>query len=100
MISIGASYWLAAGIGVFLILFGLLIPRSQHTVIALVTMALGLAWFGSFEWFRESVRKPYIITDYMYGNGVELAKADAYREDGYLKHMTFRTGAHDLPHRR
>ena len=92
MISIGASYWLAAGIGVFLILFGLLIPRSQHTVIALVTMALGLAWFGSFEWFRESVRKPYIITDYMYGNAVELAKADDYREDGYLKHMVFRTG--------
>jgi mono/diheme cytochrome c family protein len=92
MTSIDASYWLAAGIAVFLVLFGLLIPRSQHTVIALVTMALGLAWFGSFEWFRESVRKPYIITDYMYGNGVELAKADDYREDGYLKHMTFRTG--------
>ncbi len=92
MASIGLSYWLAAAIAVFLVLFGLLIPRRQYTVVALVTMALGLAWFGSFEWFRESVRKPYIITDYMYGNAVELAKADDYREDGYLKHMAFRTG--------
>ena len=53
----------------------------------------GLAWFGAFEWFRESVRKPYVITGYMYGNGVEVAqRGELQARTGYLPHIAFRTG--------
>jgi mono/diheme cytochrome c family protein len=55
-------------------------------------MVAGLFWFGSYEWFRESVRKPFVITDYMYANALEVAKMDTYAEDGVLPHIAFRTG--------
>jgi mono/diheme cytochrome c family protein len=55
-------------------------------------MVCGLTWFGSFEWFRESLRKPYVIYHYMYGNALEVAQIDSLRNKGYLAHMHFRTG--------
>jgi len=63
-------------------------------VMAVVMMALGLLWFGAFEWMRESIRKPFVIYDYMYGNGLEVRSADLYREDGLLPHIAYRTGDH------
>jgi mono/diheme cytochrome c family protein len=94
-VPIGAAhlaYGLAAAIAGVLVLFGLGLPRRFHLALGLGTMALGLAWFGSFEWFRESLRKPYIISGYMYGNSLELARAETYRSGGLLAAMKFRTG--------
>ncbi|UCG51292.1 MAG: c-type cytochrome [Candidatus Latescibacterota bacterium] len=92
MSSIDVAFWFLAVLAVFLVVFGLLIPRKLHTVVAIVMLAMGLGFFGGFEWMRESIRKPYVIYDYMYGNAVELAKADTYRSDGYLSEIAFRTG--------
>ncbi|MGD2063738.1 MAG: c-type cytochrome [Nitrospirota bacterium] len=75
-----------------LLLFGLLLPRLQRFGLALVVLVVGLAYFGSFEWFRESLRKPYVISDYMYGNATEVARAATYQADGLLAHLAFRTG--------
>ena len=86
------AYGLTAAIAGVLILFGLGLPRRFHLALGLGTMALGLVWFGSFEWFRESLRKPYIISGYMYGNALEVAKEDSYRSGGLLAAMRFRTG--------
>jgi len=86
------SYWIAAGIALFLVFFGWILPRRHYLPIAIVGMALGLVWFGCFEWFRESIRKPYIITGYMWGNSLEVAQSEAYQESGYLKLMQFRSG--------
>ena len=61
-------------------------------VVAAVLMVLGLAWFGAFESFRESVRKPYIITGYIYGNGAELAQTGAYTNGGFLAQIQYTTG--------
>ena len=90
--SITASYWYAAAIGCLVLVFGFMLPRRMNLVFALVTMLFGLAWFGSYEWFRESLRKPFVITDYMYGNATEVAKEKKYREEGYLANIQFRTG--------
>ena len=89
--SIEYSVWLAMGIGALLVVFGVLAPRKLSSPAAALLMVLGLAWFGCFEWFRESIRKPYVITGYMYGNGVELAKADRYKKEGYLAQLAFKT---------
>jgi mono/diheme cytochrome c family protein len=61
-------------------------------VVGLIAMLIALGWFGEYEWVRESLRKPYVIYDYMYGNAVELNKVDDYERDGYLAHITFKTG--------
>jgi mono/diheme cytochrome c family protein len=86
------SHWFAGTLAVLLILFGLIVPRRLHLSLAVLMMAAGLGWFGSFEWFRESIRKPYIITGYMYGNGVEVRDADTYKSNGYLSQIAYRSG--------
>jgi len=69
-----------------------LIARRWNTVLAIILMALGLAWFGAFEMFRESIRKPYVVTGYIYGNGAQVAKAAQYQKDGLLSQFQYKTG--------
>ena len=90
--AIVLSLWLAAALGAVGVALVILAPRRFGTAAALAFMALGMAWFGAFEWSRESLRKPYILTGYMYGNGAEVALTAAYRRDGFLPQITFRTG--------
>jgi len=85
------SYWFAGCIAALLLVFGLILARRLHAIVAALIMAAGLGWFGSFEWFRESIRKPYVIAGYMYGNGVEVADAAIYQKDGYLPHILYRS---------
>ncbi len=89
--ALSVMYWLTALLGAIVIIFGLLIPRTYHTVIGVVVLALGLTWFGSYEWFRESVRKPWVIHGYMYGNALEVAHQEIYTSDGLLASMKIRT---------
>ncbi len=69
-----------------------LLARRLPVVLAVVLLALGLAWFGAFEQFRESVRKPFVVTGYIYGNGVPVAKAKAYQQAGLLTQIAYTTG--------
>jgi len=92
MLSLWESQLFAIALAVMIIVFGFIIPRMHNLVVAIIIMALGLGWFGAYEWMRESIRKPYVITGYMYGNAVEMAHGNAYQSDGYLAHMKFRTG--------
>jgi mono/diheme cytochrome c family protein len=85
------TYWLAGGIALLLLLFGWLVPRRLSMPVALITLTAGMVWFGSFEWFRESVRKPYIIHGYMYGNGLEVGQVAEY-QNGLLPWITYRSG--------
>lgn len=89
-INEGAVY--AAVLAVLLVLTGLVLPRKFHLVTASVLMLLGLMLFGNFEWWRESLRKPYVISGYMYGNSAEVALAAEYQQNGYLASIDFRTG--------
>ncbi len=83
-------HWFAAAIALSVLLFGIWLPKRQSTFIAALTLAAGLAWMGSFEWFRESIRKPFIITDYMYANGVKIGTVDS--QAGYLAAIRYRSG--------
>ncbi len=83
-----ASYVLLGG----LLGAGLLLARKLNLAVGIVLMVLGLYWFGSYEWFREASRKPYVIHGYMYGNGMRVDDQVAWRRDGLLSHVAFRTG--------
>jgi mono/diheme cytochrome c family protein len=91
MHALSHSVWLAAAIGVLLVLSRLL-ARRLPVAMAGVLMLSGLMWFGSFESFRESVRKPYVITGYIYGNGIEVGLTNRYQQEGYLAQVQYRTG--------
>jgi mono/diheme cytochrome c family protein len=90
--SLHAGFWFLGLLGALVVLFGLIIPKRLHTVVAVVLMVLALGFFGAFEWLRESIRKPYVIHGYMYGNAVEVARRDVYKAGGYLSAIRFRTG--------
>ena len=91
VLALRSAAWLAIVIGGLLLLAWLL-ARRLPALVAVLLMAVGLAWFGAFESFRESVRKPFVITGYIYGNGVEVAKTDRYKKEGYLAQINYRTG--------
>jgi mono/diheme cytochrome c family protein len=92
IVALRYSVWLAVIIALLLVVFGLGMARRLPMAAAVLLMALGLAWFGAFEWFRESIRKPFIITGYIYGNGVEVAQLNRYHKDGYLTGLAYRSG--------
>jgi mono/diheme cytochrome c family protein len=81
---------LALALAAALVVLGLLLPRAWRTPAAVGMLALGLACFGAFEWFRESARKPYVIAGYMYGNGLPVAALPALEQDGVLAHVPYR----------
>ena len=84
--------WLTAGLAAVLVVLGLALPRYYARPIALAVLVLGLAWFGSFEWWRESARKPWAIHGYTYGNGLHAADVEESISGGLLPEILFRTG--------
>lgn len=80
-----------AGLIVF-VLFGLWMLVRPKKVSILLTIAVFFASIGfiaEFEMVRESVRKPFIIYDYMYANGILEKDAEVYNKEGYLKTSPF-----------
>ncbi|KIQ94863.1 hypothetical protein LH47_01043 [Anoxybacillus thermarum] len=63
-------------------------PKKLPIVLALAMFVSAIGFIGEFEVVRESVRKPYIIYNYMYVNGITKAKAEAMNREGYLAHST------------
>lgn len=88
---IDQMYWFAGAIALLLIVFGLIIPKRYSVTIGIVGLALGLVFFGEYEWMREAIRKPYVIYGYMYGNATEISQEGEYVESGLLGNMAFKT---------
>lgn len=64
-------------------------PNRLPLILSIAIFGTSMAFIAEFEAVRESVRKPFIIYDYMYANGVLAKNEDLYKEEGYLKHSTF-----------
>jgi mono/diheme cytochrome c family protein len=70
---------------------GALLPRRIPRVALLVPFVLTLVLLGSFERVREFIRKPYVIADYMYANGIRVADYPLLKEEGVLRHAAYTT---------
>ena len=70
-------------------LIGLFRPTALPRVILLIPFLVGLGLLAHFERAREFVRKPHIIADYMYSNGVTMTELPIYQRDGVLKYATY-----------
>ena len=64
----------------------LALPRLVSLPYALVLLITALGVMGAGEWLREAVRKPFVVCDYMYVNGIRVEDADQVAESGYLAH--------------
>jgi len=64
----------------------LLIQLSWKTqkVLAYCLLIMGLIYMGSFEWIRESARKPFIIYDYLYANQTFKKDTPQFQQQGMM----------------
>ncbi len=53
---------------------------------AVSVLLLALIATGSGEYAREMLRKPYVIGNWMYSNGVRVTYVDRLNQQGYLTH--------------
>ncbi len=80
----------------YFIIFGLIRPQMAGTVTGIIILLVLFIGIGAGEGFREGARRPYIISQYMYGNQIiardvpalgvksEVAK---YQEKGITKSL-------------
>ncbi|MCP4692021.1 MAG: cytochrome C, partial [Desulfobacterales bacterium] len=60
-------------------------PRGVKKVLALLLLAAGLLYMGSFEWIREAARRPWLIPGHTWSTSIRADQAPAIREQGFLK---------------
>ncbi|MBZ4643175.1 MAG: cytochrome c class [Deferribacteraceae bacterium] len=65
-------------------IFTLIIPKYMNIAFALILLILGQASFGYYEFTRERVRKPYVIRDFMYSNGILKGDVEKIKSEGFL----------------
>jgi mono/diheme cytochrome c family protein/MFS family permease len=64
-------------------------PRLVPRVALLAPFLVTLVLLGSFERVREFVRKPYVIGEYMYANGIRADDYPLLAEEGLLRHAAW-----------
>jgi len=79
----------ASSLILFTALFGIWKPGSLPTYLISSTLVLALGFMGLFERVREFIRKPYIISSYMYSNLLREEDYPLYKRDGILKWATY-----------
>ncbi len=57
-------------------------PRKAYRPYVILVMLLGFAVAGSFEWIRETARRPWLVHGFMYSNGITLADGQKMNEQG------------------
>jgi hypothetical protein len=70
-------------------LAGTLSPTRVPRVALLVPFAATLVLLASFERVREFIRKPYVIGEYMYANGILVEDYPILAEEGLLRHTVY-----------
>ncbi|MDJ0521322.1 MAG: c-type cytochrome [Planctomycetota bacterium] len=92
--GLATEYMLVATalLGAGLLITAVLLPRIQRRPVGLLLLLFALMGMGSFETYREAVRKPYVIHGYMYGNGQRKDRVEAGGEESLLERIAYRTG--------
>ncbi|MCB2202279.1 c-type cytochrome [bacterium] len=64
-------------------------PKLIPHVALIIPFVFGLYLLGHFERTREFLRKPHVVADYMYSNGVRMDELPVLKRDGMLRHATY-----------
>lgn len=80
--SVGA-FSLAALAGLVITLI-LLNPKARTRSLTVVVMIAAMGYMGAFEWIREAARRPYVINEVMYSNGILKKEVDRINKEGFL----------------
>ncbi len=85
-ITVMMPWGLVGMIGLLVIMLGggIYRPRFNTRPVAVLSLFCALAIMGSFEWIREAARRPYVINEVMYSNGILKSDAEKLNSEGYL----------------
>jgi len=75
-------------------------PVDFNTAHAVAILLLALIATGAGEYSRELLRKPYVIGNWMYTNGVRVPSAVKIDQEGYLTHSNWVWNGSDLAYSR
>lgn len=67
-----------------LALLALVFPRAIRWPLAVLALVAAFGLLGGYERVREGARKPFVIRDYMFSNGVLVSEVAALNRDGIL----------------
>lgn len=79
-----AAFSMAALAGLLIVLI-LLNPRARIRGLIVVVMVAAMGYMGAFEWTREAARRPYVINQVMYSNGILAKEVARINQEGFLK---------------
>jgi mono/diheme cytochrome c family protein len=71
-----------AGLVIALILLN---PKARTRAMTVVVMIAAMGYMGAFEWTREAARRPYVINEVMYSNGILKKEVERINQEGFLK---------------
>ncbi len=77
------------GLIILFALIGGLKPKLLPGIALVIPFIMGIWLMGHFERVREFIRKPFVIADYMYSNGVTVDELPVYQRDGILPYATY-----------
>ncbi len=69
--------------------WGVAAPRRLPAVVLVVPFLLAVWQLSYFERVREFIRKPDVVAEYMYSNGLRASDYPLYREQGLLTLATY-----------
>lgn len=70
-------------------LWGVCFPRHLPRWCLVAPFVLLVGLLGYYERVREFIRKPYVIHEYLYANGIRAADYPLLQEEGLLRHATY-----------
>jgi mono/diheme cytochrome c family protein len=76
-------------IGFAISILGVFAPRRLPKYLLIVPVLASFLFLGAFERVREFIRKPYVIGDYMYANGILIDEYPLYQQTGLLKNTPY-----------
>jgi cytochrome bd-type quinol oxidase subunit 1 len=80
------SVYLTVILIVLSIITMLVIPKYMNIAFALILMVIGQAALSYYEFTRERVRKPYVVYNILYSNGIFKSDVEKISSDSFLKH--------------
>jgi cytochrome bd ubiquinol oxidase subunit I len=84
----GRVLWSLAAFMV-LAVFAWLLPRAQRWPVALAGLLAAFSFFGAEERVREGARKPFVIRDFMFSNGILVSEIKDIKQRGILSKATW-----------
>ncbi len=80
---------IVVGIGFAVSILGTIAPKRLPKHLLIIPVFASILFLGTFERLREFIRKPYVIGNYMYANGILEEEYPLYQQEGLLKNSPY-----------